>query len=64
PFFCRALYDYEALDAATLSFRKGDIIEVLGGELWWDGLLGDERGWFPSNYVAVISDEEADLALS
>ncbi|KAJ6512054.1 SH3 domain-containing protein, partial [Mycena vitilis] len=50
-FFCRALYDYEALDAATLSFRKGDIIEVLGGEQWWDGLLGDQRGWFPSNYV-------------
>lgn len=31
---------------------------------WWDGLLGDERGWFPSNYVAVISDEEAEAALT
>lgn len=31
---------------------------------WWDGLLGDERGWFPSNYVTVISDEEAEMALS
>jgi son of sevenless-like protein len=31
---------------------------------WWDGLLGDERGWFPSNYVIFISDEEAELAPS
>ncbi|KAJ7645538.1 ras guanine nucleotide exchange factor domain-containing protein [Mycena polygramma] len=59
--FCRALYDYEAQDASALSFRQNDIIEGIG---WWDGLLGDERGWFPSNYVTVISDEEAELAFS
>ncbi|KAG5651191.1 hypothetical protein H0H81_009544 [Sphagnurus paluster] len=64
--FCRALYDYEAQDASALSFRRGDIIEVLTQQPsgWWDGLLGDERGWFPSNYVEVISDEEAELAFS
>lgn len=62
--FCRALYNYDAQDASALSFRQGDIIEVLTQQPsgWWDGLLGDERGWFPSNYVEVISDEEADLA--
>lgn len=64
--FCRALYDYEAQDASALSFRRNDIIEVLTQQPsgWWDGLLGDERGWFPSNYVTVISDEEAELAFS
>jgi son of sevenless-like protein len=64
--FCRALYDYEAQDASALSFRRNDIIEVLTQQPsgWWDGLLGDERGWFPSNYVIVISDEEAELAFS
>lgn len=64
--FCRALYDYEAQDASALSFRRGDIIEVLTQQPsgWWDGLLGDERGWFPSNYVTIISDEEAELAFS
>ncbi|KAJ6557299.1 ras guanine nucleotide exchange factor domain-containing protein [Mycena vulgaris] len=64
--FCRALYDYEAQDASALSFRQNDIIEVLTQQPsgWWDGLLGDERGWFPSNYVTVISDEEAELAFS
>lgn len=64
--FCRALYDYEAQDASALSFRTGDIIEVLTQQPsgWWDGLLGEERGWFPSNYVTIISDEEAELAFS
>ncbi|KAJ7601115.1 ras guanine nucleotide exchange factor domain-containing protein [Mycena floridula] len=64
--FCRALYDYEAQDASALSFRRDDIIEILTQQAsgWWDGLLGEERGWFPSNYVTLISEEEADLALS
>lgn len=64
-FFCRAKYDYRSADVATpsLSFRRGDIIEVLNRleTGWWDGLLGEQRGWFPSNYVEIISDEEADV---
>ncbi|KAK7056677.1 cell division cycle-related protein [Paramarasmius palmivorus] len=66
PLFCRALYDYTAQDTSALSFRKGEIIEILSQQPsgWWDGLLGDERGWFPSNYVAIISEEEAELAFS
>lgn len=65
-FFCRALYDYQTEDSSSLSFRKGDIIEVLTRleSGWWDGLLNDERGWFPSNYVTVISDQEAEAALN
>ncbi|KAF8630943.1 hypothetical protein AX17_005300 [Amanita inopinata Kibby_2008] len=60
--FCRALYDYESQDNSALSFQRGDIIEVLSQQPsgWWDGLLGDDRGWFPSNYVLVISEEEAE----
>ncbi|KAG6868619.1 hypothetical protein C0993_000209 [Termitomyces sp. T159_Od127] len=65
PFFCRALYNYEAHDRSALSFRCGDIVEVLTQEPsgLWDGLLRDERGWFPSNYVEVISDDDAVQAL-
>lgn len=66
PLYCRALYDYDAQDASAISFRKGDILEVLKQEPsgWWDGLLGDERGWFPSNYVSLISEEEAEEAFA
>lgn len=63
--FCRAIYDYNATDPASLSFKKNDILEVFNRleTGWWDGYLGDLRGWFPSNYVAVISDEEAEELL-
>lgn len=65
-FFCRALYDYQTNDASSLSFHRNDIIEVLTRleSGWWDGLLGEERGWFPSNYVERITDQEAEAALS
>lgn len=64
--FCRALYDYQAVDPSSLSFNQNDIIEVLTQQPsgWWDGLLGEERGWFPSNYVAILTDEEAEAALN
>ncbi|KAJ7366609.1 ras guanine nucleotide exchange factor domain-containing protein [Mycena albidolilacea] len=70
-FFCRALYDYEAPEGSScLSFLWNDVIEVFTQEPsgWWDGCLarpaGDKRGWFPSNYVTVVSDEEAELSFS
>ena len=65
-FFCRALYDYRSQDNSSLSFYRGDIIEVLTQleSGWWDGLLGEERGWFPSNYVQPISDQEAEVELN
>ncbi|OAX41110.1 ras GEF [Rhizopogon vinicolor AM-OR11-026] len=59
-FFCRARYDYQAKDTSFLSFHKNEVIEVITQleSGWWDGFLGDKRGWFPSNYVTVIYDEE------
>jgi son of sevenless-like protein len=63
--FCRAIYDYQASDSSSLSFQKNDILEVVNRleSGWWDGFLGEVRGWFPSNYVAIISDEEAEEIL-
>ncbi|ORX38721.1 hypothetical protein BD324DRAFT_650066 [Kockovaella imperatae] len=51
--FVRAIFDFAATDPSALSFCAGDIIEVITRleSGWWDGLLGRERGWFPSNYV-------------
>ncbi|KAI0036552.1 ras guanine nucleotide exchange factor domain-containing protein [Vararia minispora EC-137] len=64
--FCRTLYDYQSNDDAFLSFHKGEIIEVMTRleSGWWDGVLGEERGWFPSNYVSLISKEEAGVSLA
>ena len=59
--YVRTLYDYEADDGTSLSFRQGDIIQVVT-QLetgWWYGIMniGTDsvaRGWFPSNYCTVI----------
>ncbi|KAJ5356745.1 Guanine-nucleotide dissociation stimulator CDC25 [Penicillium concentricum] len=58
--FVRAMYDYDADDHTSLSFRRGDIIQVLN-QLetgWWDGVIDDVRGWFPSNYCTPITDAD------
>jgi hypothetical protein len=57
------MHDYEALDTTGLTFRQNDIIEVLVQQPsgWWNGILGDQRGWFPSNQVSVIDGEEVKL---
>ena len=54
--YVRALYDYEADDQTSLSFRQGDIIQVITQleSGWWDGIINGIRGWFPSNYCQVI----------
>ncbi|KAJ1303388.1 hypothetical protein OPQ81_011580 [Rhizoctonia solani] len=64
-FWVRAAYDYHSTDDSSLSFSRGDIVEVLGTlpSGWWDGLIGNERGWFPSNFVVTISDAEAEAEL-
>lgn len=55
--YVRALYDYDADDRTSLSFRQGDIIQVITQleSGWWDGVIQGVRGWFPSNYCAVVS---------
>jgi son of sevenless len=63
--YVRALYDYEADDRTSLSFRQGDIIQVITqlDSGWWDGVINGVRGWFPSNYCAVLprpTDDDAD----
>ena len=53
----RALYDYIADDQTSLSFHQGDIIQVITQleSGWWDGIINGLRGWFPSNYCAVVT---------
>ncbi|CAI7641313.1 unnamed protein product [Penicillium manginii] len=58
--FVRAMYDYDADDHTSLSFRRGDIIQVLN-QLetgWWDGVIDNTRGWFPSNYCTIITEAD------
>jgi signal transducing adaptor molecule len=54
----RALFDFEGTEANELTFRKGDIIAVLGSVFkdWWKGNLRGQTGIFPLNYVEKLAD--------
>ena len=60
--YVRALYNYDADDRTSLSFRQGDVIQVITQleSGWWDGVINGVRGWFPSNYCAVVSPNEEE----
>jgi hypothetical protein len=51
-----AKFDFEAQDESQLSFKQGDIIQVISrlSSGWWDGICNGKRGWFPSNYVQDV----------
>ncbi|KAF9899149.1 hypothetical protein BX616_003220 [Lobosporangium transversale] len=58
----RAMYDYESEDSTNLSFKKDDVIQVLAQleSGWWAGHCDGRQGWFPSNYVQVLGEEDLD----
>lgn len=58
--YVRALYNYSTDDTTSLSFSQGDVIQVLKqlDSGWWDGIVHGQRGWFPSNYCALISPND------
>ncbi|XP_071838530.1 rho guanine nucleotide exchange factor 7-like isoform X2 [Apostichopus japonicus] len=53
----RARFNFPGTGEDELAFSKGDIITVTqivdGG--WWEGMMGESFGWFPSNYVKDTS---------
>ncbi|KAJ1668257.1 hypothetical protein EV178_000602 [Coemansia sp. RSA 1646] len=63
PFFVRALYPFQSEEPSGLTFDRGDVIEVLAclESGWWNGVCGNNRGWFPSNYVEHISTEQVHV---
>jgi son of sevenless-like protein len=60
--YVRALYNYDADDPTSLSFRQGDLIQVITQleSGWWDGFINGVRGWFPSNYCQLVNVEEGE----
>ena len=51
------MYDFEAESAGELGFKEGDIIHLRNqvDENWYDGELRGKSGYFPVNFVTVIT---------
>lgn len=62
------LYDFDSPDPDHLSFKEGDILQVVKQEQtgWWAAARNDgvEVGWIPASYVRIIdgSDRRADVS--
>jgi len=58
-FQVKVAYQYTPVHDDELDIKPNDIIQVtrLVEEGWYEGILGDKKGLFPSNYVTRISDE-------
>ncbi|KAL6070968.1 Intersectin 1 (SH3 domain protein) [Balamuthia mandrillaris] len=57
-----ALFEHHAEDPGELSFKEGDVINVLEaieGEGWWKGELDGRLGIFPSNYCEYLLEDSA-----
>ncbi|CAI9562590.1 unnamed protein product [Staurois parvus] len=61
---CRALYPYDAINEDELSFKEGDIINLInkdtGDPGWWKGELNGKEGVFPDNFAAIIQELEKE----
>ncbi|KAL7786662.1 BAR domain-containing protein [Trichoderma ceciliae] len=57
-----ALYDYAAQADGDLSFRTGDVIEIIqrtqNENEWWTGKVNGKQGQFPGNYVKLNYRDE------
>ena len=56
----RAVYAYKPTMNDELCFKIDDIIiltQCSEDETWYEGTLNGRTGWFPSNYVQLITDE-------
>lgn len=56
-----AKYDYHSDSPADLSFNAGDHIIVTkridDRQSWWEGEIGEKRGFFPANYTDELTDD-------
>ncbi|XP_076440816.1 tyrosine-protein kinase Src42A-like isoform X2 [Babylonia areolata] len=59
-----ALYDYDARTAEDLSFRKGELLEIINdtqGDWWYArSKTTKAEGYIPSNYVASVKSLESE----
>jgi len=61
---CVAEHDFTANRQDELSFKKGQIIDVLekSGDGWWMGKSEGRDGWFPANFVKVMSKSQTSTS--
>ncbi|XP_014247461.1 SH3 domain-containing kinase-binding protein 1 isoform X2 [Cimex lectularius] len=59
---CKAIFNYEAQNSDELTLQEGDVITLITKEGqdpgWWKGELKGKIGFFPDNFVHIITPSE------
>ena len=53
----QALHDYNARSDKELSFKRGDLLQVIEktpDNNWWDGFIQGKRGFIPVAYIEIL----------
>jgi hypothetical protein len=53
-FVVRALYGYQPTDPSQLSFRQGDMIDVIFQPGWWNARMDGKSGFVSSKHVTSV----------
>jgi hypothetical protein len=58
----KAVFPYDAAKSDFLSFKRGDLMEILihrkDGRYWFARKIGSaKQGWIPHNYVRIVTDK-------
>nr|XP_056712821.1 CD2-associated protein [Euleptes europaea] len=63
--YCKTLFAYDGANEDELSFKEGDIIQIISkdtGEAgWWKGELNGKEGVFPDNFAVQIFELDKDF---
>ncbi|XP_053139950.1 CD2-associated protein isoform X2 [Hemicordylus capensis] len=63
--YCKTLYAYEGSNEDELSFKEGDIIQIISKDIgeagWWKGELNGKEGVFPDNFAIQINEMNKDF---
>ncbi|XP_060641239.2 CD2-associated protein [Anolis sagrei] len=63
--YCKALHAYEGTNEDELSFKEGDVIQIIskntGDSGWWKGELNGKEGVFPDNFAFQITELDKDF---
>uniref|UniRef100_A0ABM5GSN9 CD2-associated protein isoform X2 n=1 Tax=Pogona vitticeps TaxID=103695 RepID=A0ABM5GSN9_9SAUR len=63
--YCKTLYIYEGTNEDELSFKEGDIIQIISKDTgepgWWRGELNGKEGVFPDNFALQIHESDKDF---
>ncbi|KAL8173181.1 UNVERIFIED_CONTAM: hypothetical protein K2H54_041736 [Gekko kuhli] len=63
--YCKTLFAYEGANEDELSFKEGDIIQIISKDTgepgWWKGELSGKEGVFPDNFAVQIYESDKDF---